>query len=64
MKMKFTINMHAQILNTICSQYEGMSKSVLIIQYVCLQGKRDDSDFTGIRLHKICRTPIVYTVSI
>jgi hypothetical protein len=35
MKM-FTINMHTQILNTVCSQYKGISKSVLILQNVHL----------------------------
>jgi hypothetical protein len=53
-KMKFAINMRTQILNKICSQYKGISESVLIIQNVRFPGKRDDSDFTEIRLHKIC----------
>jgi hypothetical protein len=52
------------ILNTICSQYKGISKSVLIIQEFRLPGKRDDSNFTEIRLHKISRTPFTYTISI
>jgi hypothetical protein len=35
MKMKFSINMHIQILNAICSQYKRIYKPVLIIQNVC-----------------------------
>jgi hypothetical protein len=38
MKMKLTINMYAQILNIICSQYHRISKSILI---VLLFGKPD-----------------------
>jgi hypothetical protein len=63
-KMKFAINMQTQILNRICSQYKGISKPVLIIQNVRLPGKRDDTNFTEIRLHKIGRTPYKYTISI
>jgi hypothetical protein len=42
MKMKFAINMHTQLFNIICSQYKGISKSVLIFQNVHLPGKTDD----------------------
>jgi hypothetical protein len=31
-KMKFALNMHTQIFNTVCSQYNRISKSVLISQ--------------------------------
>jgi hypothetical protein len=41
-KMKFAVNMHTQILNTICSQCEGISKFVLMIPNVHLSAKRDD----------------------
>jgi hypothetical protein len=64
MKMKFAIIMHTQILNTICSQYERIFKSVLIIQNVCFSGKRIDSNFTEIRLHKICQTPVIIMITI
>jgi hypothetical protein len=64
MEMTFAISMLTQILNTVCSQFKGISESVLTIQNVCLLGKRVDSNFTEIRLHKICRTPIVYTITI
>jgi hypothetical protein len=57
------INMHTQILNTICSQCKGFSESVLIIQNIRLPGKRDDS-ITEVRLQKIFRTPFLYTINI
>jgi hypothetical protein len=50
--MKFAINMHTQILNKISSKYKGISESVLIIQNILLPGKRDDFDFTELKLHK------------
>jgi hypothetical protein len=53
MKTKFAISIHAQVLNTIYSQYKRMSESVVITQNVRLPGKRDFSNFTEIRLHKI-----------
>jgi hypothetical protein len=49
------------ILNTICSQYKGLSESVLVIQNVRLPGKRNGSNFMEIRLQKISRTPFMYT---
>jgi hypothetical protein len=64
MKMKFAIDMHTQILNTICSQCKRISKSVLIIQNVHFPGKRNDSNFTENRLHKICQTLIMFTIDI
>jgi hypothetical protein len=48
MKIKFAINMYTQILNTISSQYNRVSKSVLIIQNVRFSGKRNYSNFAGI----------------
>jgi hypothetical protein len=42
MKMKFALNMHTQILDKICSQYKGVSETVLIIKYFCPSRKRDD----------------------
>jgi hypothetical protein len=51
------INIHIRILNTVWSQFKGTSKCVL-------PGKRDDSNFTGVRRHKICRTPFLYTNNI
>jgi hypothetical protein len=53
-KMKFPMNMHTQILIKMCSQYKGNFESVVIIQNFCFPGTRDDSNFTEIRLHKIC----------
>jgi hypothetical protein len=44
-KMKLAVNMHTQILNTICSQYEEISKPVPIIYNVLLPGKRDGTIF-------------------
>jgi hypothetical protein len=60
MKMKFAIIFHTQICNTICLQYKGISESVLLIQNVRLPDERDDSNFTEIRLHKICQTPYIH----
>jgi hypothetical protein len=60
MKMKFAIDMNTQILNKICSRYEGISESVLIIQNVHLPGIRGYTDYTEIRLHKIFRTPHIH----
>jgi hypothetical protein len=64
MKMKLAVNMHTQTLITICLQFKRISESVPIIQNVRLPGERDDSNFTEIRLHEICRTPFVYTINI
>jgi hypothetical protein len=64
MKVKFAINMQIQILKKICSQYNRISKSALIIQNVRLSVKRVDSNFTEIRLNKICQTRIMYTIDI
>jgi hypothetical protein len=50
LKMRFEINIHTQILNTICSQYKGISESVLIIQNVSIPGTKDDSNFIKIKL--------------
>jgi hypothetical protein len=47
------MDMHIQILNTMCSQYARISESVLIAQNVRLPGKRAEFNFTEIRLHKI-----------
>jgi hypothetical protein len=63
MEMKFTINIYTKILNTICSQYKRISKSVLIVKHVRFSGKRNNSNFTKVRLHKIWRTPFVYTTN-
>jgi hypothetical protein len=54
MKMKFAINMHSQILNTISSQCKKISESVLIIQNLLLPGKKDDFNFSEITRHIIC----------
>jgi hypothetical protein len=64
MKTKFAIDMQAQILNTIYSQYKGISESLLLIQNVHLSGKRDFSNFTEMGLHKIFRIPFIYTINI
>jgi hypothetical protein len=57
-KMKLGINMQTQSLDTTCPQYKGISESVLVIQNVCLLGKRVDSNFTKIRLHNVYRISI------
>jgi hypothetical protein len=62
-KINFAISRYTQILKKICSQYKRISKSVLIIQKVFFLVKYN-FNFTEIRLHKICWTPIMYTINV
>jgi hypothetical protein len=51
------------MLNTICSQNKGTTKSVLINQKVRFPGKKDGTIFIEISLNKILLTPFMYTIS-
>jgi hypothetical protein len=50
-EIEFAINMHTQILNTVCSLYKEMSMSKPRIQNFHLSGKRYGHDIAEIRLH-------------
>jgi hypothetical protein len=45
-------------------QYKIFSKSLFIVWNVRFCGRRNNTNFTEIRLHKICRAPFMYTISI
>jgi hypothetical protein len=56
--------MHTQILDKVCSQHKKSSKSLLIIENVLFPGKRNNSNFTETKLHKIGRKPIMYMINV
>jgi hypothetical protein len=62
-KMKFTVNMHTQVLNAIISHNKNIFKSILITEHVRFPGKTNNSNFTKVKLHKICQTPIMQTIN-
>jgi hypothetical protein len=64
MKLKFRIGKCSQVFNIIGSGYRGLTKFIIIDQYVGFPGEGYNFSFTDAEYHIVSNAPTLYRVNV
>jgi hypothetical protein len=64
MEMKHGINKYSEVFYRVCPGYGGLSKFIIIEQYVGFPGEGHNFSFTDVEFHTVSSAPTLYRVNV
>jgi hypothetical protein len=64
MEMEFNVNIYSQVFYSVSPGYRGLTKFIVVDQYVRFPGKRYNLSFTDVEFHRVSNAPTLYRVNV
>jgi hypothetical protein len=63
MEMEFNINKYSQVFYSVSPGYRGLTKFIVVDQYVGFPGKRCNFSFTDVEFQRVSNAPTLYLLT-
>jgi hypothetical protein len=64
MEMEFNVNKYSQVFYSVGPGYRGLTKFIVVDQYVGFPGEGYNFSFTDVECHRVSSAPTLYRVNV
>jgi hypothetical protein len=64
MEMEFNVNKYSQVFYSVGPVYRGLTKFIVVDQFVGFPGKIYKFSFTDVEFHRLSNAPTLYRVNV